>query len=80
MLFSDIPHRHLFAFAVGDCPTEDALAQENSFCMMPKSAMPEIREVRFGLVKPVMDPDVVLGFAANFSRAAFRVLQWMGHG
>ncbi len=29
MLFSDVAHRHLFAFAVGDCDTEDAFAQED---------------------------------------------------
>jgi hypothetical protein len=59
MLFSDVAHRHLLAFAVGDGDTEDALAQENSLRMVPQSAMPEIREEGFGLINYVdkaLDP------------------------
>jgi len=79
MLFSDVTHRNLLAFAVGDGDTEDALTQEDSFGMVPKSPVPEIREDRFGFVKPAMDPQVVLGLAAKFSGAAFCVLQWVSH-
>jgi len=48
--------------------------------MVSKSAMPEIRQEGFGLVKPAMDHQVVLGLAAKFSGAAFCVLQWVSHG
>jgi len=47
--------------------------------MVPKSAMLEIREEGFGLVKPVMDPQVVFRLATTFSGAAFCVLQWVSH-
>ena len=59
MLFPDVAHRHLFAFAVGDGHTEDALAQEDSLGMVAKSAMPEVWEEGFGLINYVdkaLDP------------------------
>jgi len=74
MLFSDVTHWHFLAVAVGDRGTEDALAQENAFGVVAKSAMPKIREEGFGLVKPVVDQQVVLGPAAKFYCAAFCVL------
>jgi hypothetical protein len=42
--------------------------------------MPEIREEGFGLIKPVMDLQIVLGLAAKSSGAAFRMFKWMRHG
>jgi hypothetical protein len=80
MLFSDVTHRNLLAFAVGDRGTEDALAQENAFGMVAKSAMPEISHKSFGLIKPVVDREVVLGLAAEFSGTAFCMLHWVRHG
>jgi hypothetical protein len=80
MLFPNVTHRNLLAFAVGDRHTENALTQEDAFGMVPKSTMPEIREEGFGLIKPLMDQQVVLGLPAKFSGAAFGVLQWVGHG
>ncbi len=80
MLFSDVAHWHLLAFAVGDGDTEDALTQENSFGVVPKTAVSEIRNESFRLIKPVVDRQIVLGLAAKFSGAAFCVLQWMSHG
>jgi len=53
MVFPDVTHRNLFAFAIGDCDTKDALTQENSFRMVSKSAVPEIREEGFGLINYV---------------------------
>jgi hypothetical protein len=79
MLFSDVAHRNLFAFAVGDCDTEDALPQEDSLGVVSKSAMPEIRNESFRLIKPVVDRQVVLSFAAESSGTAFSVLHWVGH-
>jgi len=80
MLFSDVTHRHLFAFAVGDGNAEDALTQEDPLAVVPKIAMPEIREVSFALIKPEVDREVVLSPAAKFSGTAFCVLEWVGHG
>ena len=77
MLFPDVTHGNLLAFAVGDGDTKDALAQEDSFGMVAKSAMSEIREVGFGLVKPVVDLQIVFGFAAKLSGAAFRMFKWV---
>jgi len=53
MLLPDVTHRNLFAFAVDDGDTEDAFTQEDSFGMVPKSAVPEIREEGFRLIKPM---------------------------
>jgi hypothetical protein len=47
--------------------------------MVPKGTMPEIRKEGFGLIKPVMDQQIVLGLAAKFSGAAFCVFKWMRH-
>ena len=80
MLFPDVTHRNLLAFTVSDCDTEDALTQEDSFGMVPKTAVPEIRDEGFRLIKPVVDRQVVLGLAAKFSGAAFRMFKWMRHG
>jgi hypothetical protein len=80
MLFPDVTHWNLLAFAVSNGDTEDSFAQKDSFRMVPKSAMPEIRKDGFGLVKPAMDPQVVLGLAAEFPGAAFCVLHWVSHG
>jgi hypothetical protein len=41
-------------FAVGDGDTKDALAQKDSFGMVPKSPMSKIWEKRFGLIEPTM--------------------------
>jgi hypothetical protein len=65
MLFSDVTHWHFLAFAVGDRGTEDALAKENAFGMVAKSAMPEIGHERLRLIKPVVDRKVILGAAAE---------------
>ena len=77
MLVSDVAHRNLFAFAVDDGDTKDALAQENSFGMVPKSAMSEIGKESLGLIKPVMNGQVVIDCAAEFAGAAPSVLQWV---
>ena len=79
MLFSDVTHWHFLAFAIGDGGAEDSFAQEDSFGMVPKGAMPKIREEGFGLVKPVVDEQVVLGPAAKFSCAAFCMPYWVRH-
>jgi hypothetical protein len=48
MLLADVAHRNWSAFTVGDGDTKgdtkDALAQEDSLGMVPKSAMPEVWE------------------------------------
>jgi hypothetical protein len=80
MLFPDIAHRNLPAFAVGDCDPEEAFAQEDAFSMVPKSAMPKVWEEGFGLVKPVVDRKVILGPASESSGAVFGVLHWVSHG
>jgi hypothetical protein len=48
--------------------------------MVPESPMPEVWEESFGLIKPVVDCTIVLGFAAESSSAVFRVFDWVGHG
>src|ERR1700722_5846793 len=79
MLFSDIAHRNLSAFAVGDCDAENPLAQEDSLCVVPKSTMPEISHQSLRLIKPVVDRQIVLGPASESSCTAFCVLYWVGH-
>lgn len=79
MLLPDIAHWYLPAVAVGDCDPEDALAQEDSFGMVPKSAMSKVWEDGFGLIEPVVDWQVILDFAAKLSSAALCVLQRVGH-
>jgi len=79
MLFPDVAHGNLFAFAIGDGDAKDSFAQEDSSGMVPKGAMPKIREEGFGLVKPVVDEQVVLGPAAKFSCAAFCMPYWVRH-
>ena len=80
MPFPDVTHWNLLSFTVGDGDTEDAFAQEDSLGVVPKTAVSEIREEGFGLIKPVVDWQVVLGPAAEFPGAAFRVLHWVCHG
>jgi hypothetical protein len=80
VLFSDVTYRNPCAFAVGDRNTEDALAQEDAFSMVPKSAMPEVWEEGFGLIKPVVDWKVILGASAESPGTTFCVLHWVGHG
>jgi hypothetical protein len=70
----------LSTFAVEDGHPEEALAEENSLGMVPESPMPEVWEESFGLIKPVVDCTIVLGFAAESSSAVFRVFEWVGHG
>jgi hypothetical protein len=48
MLFPDIAHWNLPAVAVGDCGPEDALAQEDSLGMVPKSVLVESLGEGFG--------------------------------
>jgi len=48
--------------------------------MVPKSAMPEVWEEGFGLIKPVVDWQVVLKIAAEFLGAAFCVFPRGSHG
>jgi hypothetical protein len=66
MLFSDVTHRNLFAFAVGDCYTEDSFAQEESLGMVPKTAVSEFRHEGFRLIKPIVDRQVVFRLPPNF--------------
>jgi hypothetical protein len=73
MLFADVAHRNGSAFAVGDGDTKDVLAQENSFGMVPESAMPEVWEEGFRLIEPVMYRQVILRLAAELSGTVFRV-------
>jgi hypothetical protein len=80
MLFRDIAHWNLPAFAVGNHDTEDTFTQENAFGMVPKSAVAEVWEEGFGLVKPVVDRKVILGPACESSGTAFGVLHWVSHG
>jgi hypothetical protein len=69
----------LFAFSVGDCDTEDVLAQENAFGMVAKSTLPEISHESLRLIKPVVDLEVILDSASESSGTAFSVLHWVGH-
>ena len=73
---TDVTHRNFSALSIGDGDTEDAFAQENSLGMVPKIAMSEIPEEGFRLIKPIVDWHVILGLAAEFLGAAFRVLEW----
>jgi hypothetical protein len=79
MLFSHIPDRDLFSVAVHDGYAEQFLCQKNASGMMTQSSMAEIRKERLGLVEPVVDREVVFRFSAELPRAAFGVLEWVGH-
>jgi hypothetical protein len=52
---ADISDWNLPAFAVRDCDAKDALAQEKSFRVIPKSATTKIRQKGFRLIKPAVD-------------------------
>jgi hypothetical protein len=80
VLFTDVPHGNLFAFAVPDRDAKDLFTQENTFRMMSKSSVSEIREEGFRCVEPVMDLNVVFRLSSEFAGAALCVLEWMCHG
>src|SRR5579859_5324157 len=43
VLFSDVPHWDFFPLTVVDRDTEDFFTKENTFCMMTKGAVTEVR-------------------------------------
>jgi hypothetical protein len=80
VLFTDVPHRNLFAIAVRNRDAKDLFTQENTFRVMSKSSVSEIRDEGFRCVEPVMNGYVVLSLATEFAGAALSVLEWMCHG
>ncbi len=47
---------------------------------MTKRTMAEVREKRLRFIEPVVNRQVVFWLAAEFSRAALRMLKWVSHG
>lgn len=80
MLFSDVADGNLDAVVVADYKSEKAFCQKDTLGVMAKRAVAEVREKRLRFVKPAMDRQIVLGFAAEFSGAALRMFKRMSHG
>ena len=79
MLFPDVADWDLVTVRVADRNTKDALGQENAFAVVTKGAVAEIREESFGLVKPAMDREVVLGPAPEFLCAVASMFKRVSH-
>jgi len=65
VLLANRSHGNVLAVAVLDRRSKNGGAQEDALAVMPQRAVAEIGEVRLALVKPVMDCEVVLRFAAE---------------
>jgi len=80
VLFSDVPHWDFLPVTVGDRDTEDLFAQEDTFRMMAKGAVTEVRKERLRLIKPIMNWQVVFGLPTESLRATLCMLQRVCHG
>jgi len=62
------------------------MATPNSFSatkipsVMAEAAMPEVRNLSFRLVEPVVDCDVVVWPSAEFLATDLSMLKWVSHG
>ena len=79
VLLSQIPDRDLPSVAVDNSNAKELLWEENSLGMMAKRPVAKIGEERLRFIKPVVNPKIVLRFAAELPRAALGVLKWMSH-
>src|SRR5262245_64413446 len=68
MLLADGAHGNGFPFTVLDGRSKNGRAQKNPLAVMPKRAVPKIGEMGLALVKPIMDRQIVLRFAAKQPR------------
>jgi hypothetical protein len=66
MLFPDVANWNLGSFMVADGDAKDAFGEENPFGVMAQGAVAEVWEESFRFVKPTVDREVVLEFAAEF--------------
>src|SRR5207253_5757666 len=79
MLFADIAHWHFATGRVFDHMTEHSFGLKNSLGVMTKRAMSEISECLFCGIKPIMDSEIILRFAAEDSGGIFRVVIRVAH-
>ena len=66
MLFSEVANRNGGTVKVRDGDAKDAFGEENPFGVMAQGAVAEVWEEGFRFVKPTVDREVVLEFAAEF--------------
>jgi hypothetical protein len=62
-----------------DGNAKDAFGEENSFGVMSEGAVAKVGEKRLRFVKPTVDREVVLGFAAEFLGAVPCVFNGVCH-
>lgn len=79
MLLSDPTYWDFPAVTVGDGGTEDGLAHEDAFGMMPQGTMPEVGEELFRLIEPLVDGQIVIHTTAPFFHARKCVMKRMCH-
>jgi hypothetical protein len=80
MLLTDISHRHIVPLAVPDRHTKDALSQENALSVVAESSMTNIRHDRLRLVEPLVNGQIIICDAPEFTGATLGVFQGMSHG
>jgi hypothetical protein len=68
VLLANGSHRNMFAVTVRYRRSENGRTQEDTFAVMPECSVSKIGEVRFALIKPIMDRKVVFGLAAKQPR------------
>jgi hypothetical protein len=66
MLFSEVANRNGGTVKVRDGDAKDAFGEENPFGVMAQGAVAEVWEESLRFVKPTVDREVVLEFAAEF--------------
>jgi hypothetical protein len=79
MLFPNVADWNLDSVIVVDGNTKDAFGEENPFGVMTEGAVAEVGEKRLRLVKPMVDREVVLGFAAESLEAVPCVFNGVCH-
>jgi hypothetical protein len=80
VLFSDVPDENRLAIAIRDGYAKDSLAEEDALGVMSKSAVAKVSQECLGLVKPIVNREIILGLATELSGAPLRVLEWVRHG
>jgi len=79
MLFPNVADWNLDSVIIVDGNTKDAFGEENPFGVMTEGAVAKVGENRLRLVKPMVDREVILGFAAEFLGAVPCVFNGVCH-
>jgi hypothetical protein len=79
MLFPNVADWNLGSVIVVDGNAKDAFGEENPFGVMTQGAVAKVGEKRLRFVKPTVNREVVLGFAAEFLGAVPCVFNGVCH-